>query len=310
MNYLQLCNRLRLEAGCSGSDMVAVTSLNGENARIAAWVAAAWQDIQAEHQDWQWLRTTTAFPTVSGQVYYTTAQANTSNFGMWARDTFRNYANPAVTVDIATPCTATLASHGLVVGDVVRFTTSGALPSGITASSPYYVVSVPSTDTFRFSASIGGSAINTTGTQSGTHVLSSSNTTTFAGMRSEILMAYKDYESWRNQYLFGNIRYTPSRPVDITIAPDKSLACGPLAITGYTVLGDYFTAPVDLSATTDTPAIPAQFHMAIVYRALMSYGLYESAPEAVQRGQAEFNKIMDRILTDRLPEIMTSGALA
>lgn len=310
MNYLQLCNRLRLEAGCTGSDMVTVAGQTGENARIVQWIANAWQDIQSEHQDWQWLRTTAAFPTVAGQVKYTTTQANTSNFGMWARDTFRNYANPPCSMTIASPCVVTLAGHGLVSGDQVRFFTDGALPTGITTTTTYYVLSVLTADTFTIAATAGGTVITTTGSQSGIQTVSSSNTTTFCGMRSEIYMAYMDYDAWRNQYLFGAIRYTPTRPVDVTIGPDKSISTGPLAAAGYTVLGDYFTAPVDLSVDADTPAIPSQFHIGIVWRALQSYGLYEAAPEAITRGQDGYDLVMGRIENDRLPELIIAGALA
>jgi microcystin-dependent protein len=75
----------------------------------------------------------------------------------------------AVTVTIASPGVFTLASHGLVVGDRVYFTTTGALPTGLSANTIYYVVSVPTSSTFTVSASEGGSAVNTSGSQSGTH---------------------------------------------------------------------------------------------------------------------------------------------
>lgn len=51
-------------------------------------------------------------------------------------------------------------------GDVVTFSTTGALPTGIVAGTNYYVVS-RTTTTFRIAATPGGAAINTSGTQSG-----------------------------------------------------------------------------------------------------------------------------------------------
>lgn len=73
-----------------------------------------------------------------------------------------------VTMTIATPGVVTLVGHGKADGDPIRFNTSGALPTGATAGTQYYVKS-PLTDTFNFAASPGGAAINTTGSQSGTH---------------------------------------------------------------------------------------------------------------------------------------------
>lgn len=76
------------------------------------------------------------------------------------------------TITIATPAVITFNAHGLVAGDMVRFTTSGALPTGITASTDYYVIAGGlTTNAFEISATNGGSAINTTGSQSGTHTL-------------------------------------------------------------------------------------------------------------------------------------------
>lgn len=74
------------------------------------------------------------------------------------------------TISIATPGVVTWAAHGLGANDPVKFTTTGALPTGITSNTTYYVVGASvTTNTFQVSATPGGSAINTTGTQSGTH---------------------------------------------------------------------------------------------------------------------------------------------
>lgn len=75
-----------------------------------------------------------------------------------------------VTISIASPGVITKTAHGLVVGERVYFTTTGALPTGLSANTMYYVVS-SATDTITISATSGGAAINTSGSQSGTHTL-------------------------------------------------------------------------------------------------------------------------------------------
>ena len=77
-----------------------------------------------------------------------------------------------VTMTIASPCVVTLTSHGLADGTRIVFSTTGALPTGITANTVYFVKS-PSTNTFNVASSSGGSAINTSGSQSGTHTMNS-----------------------------------------------------------------------------------------------------------------------------------------
>ena len=61
--------------------------------------------------------------------------------------------------------TLTATAHGLAVGDMVTFVATVA-PTGMFTSSPYYVVSVPTADTFTVSAKKGGTAatFSTTGT--------------------------------------------------------------------------------------------------------------------------------------------------
>lgn len=74
-----------------------------------------------------------------------------------------------VTMTIASPGVVTWTAHGLITGDAIEFQTTGALPTGVTAGTTYYVGTVPSVDTFQFSATRGGAAVNTSGSQSGTH---------------------------------------------------------------------------------------------------------------------------------------------
>lgn len=72
------------------------------------------------------------------------------------------------TMTIATPGVVTWTAHGLSESWPVKFSTTGALPTGLVAGTTYYLKSV-TTDTFRLAATPGGSDINTTGSQSGVH---------------------------------------------------------------------------------------------------------------------------------------------
>lgn len=78
------------------------------------------------------------------------------------------YIASTVTISIAAPGVVTWANHGLAVNDTIRFTTTGALPTGLAINTTYYVKEVLSANTFTVSASAGGAAITTSGTQSGT----------------------------------------------------------------------------------------------------------------------------------------------
>ena len=135
------------------------------------------------------------------------------------------------------------------------------------------------------------------------------NYVTSVGTNSEVFMGFVHYDTWRDSYMYGAQRSTTTRPIDMSISPTKGIALGPPPTAGYTITGDYFSAPLDMTLDADVPALPAQFHMAIIYRAMMSYGAYEAAPEVYQRGELEFGKLMRRMTADRVPETIWGGAL-
>jgi hypothetical protein len=76
-----------------------------------------------------------------------------------------------VAITIASPAVITWTAHGLVTGSPVTFTTSGALPTGITANTNYYAIKIDA-NTFNVATSVDnaftGTKVNTSGSQSGT----------------------------------------------------------------------------------------------------------------------------------------------
>ncbi len=81
-----------------------------------------------------------------------------------------------VTMTLAAPGVITWPAHGLVAGSAVKFTTTGALPTGLTANTTYYVASDVhlTANTFAVSdtqahALAGTNQITTSVSQSGVH---------------------------------------------------------------------------------------------------------------------------------------------
>ena len=81
-----------------------------------------------------------------------------------------NPSTTSVTFTFASPGVVNITGHGLVAGDPVAFSSTLLLPTGITAYTTYYVIAAGLTaNAFEISASQGGSAINFTGTNTGTN---------------------------------------------------------------------------------------------------------------------------------------------
>lgn len=79
-------------------------------------------------------------------------------------------APQTVTISIASPGVFTVPTTALPSGTSVILSTTGALPTGLTAGVTYYVLN-PSGLTFQLSTSPTGTPITTTGTQSGVHTV-------------------------------------------------------------------------------------------------------------------------------------------
>jgi hypothetical protein len=72
------------------------------------------------------------------------------------------------TITIASPAVVSKTGHGLDDGDPWVASTDGALPTGITAGTTYYVKAV-NANSFQLTDVPGGTVVNTSGSQSGTH---------------------------------------------------------------------------------------------------------------------------------------------
>jgi len=92
--------------------------------------------------------------------------------------------NISVGVGTVAGSTFTKSAHGLAVGDRVKFTTTGALPNGLSADTNYYVKAAATANTFTVSATKTGDAVTTTsaGTGSMTIVKTMGAANTFNSM--------------------------------------------------------------------------------------------------------------------------------
>lgn len=134
---------------------------------------------------------------------------------------------------------------------------------------------------------------------------------TAAGYTAETQLDLMDYDVWRATYMLGANRDVKTRPVAMAEGPDFSICLGPPPDTGYTITGDYYTAPSQMAQDTDVPfGLPPAQHMIIVWKALLDYGGYEAASDVYQRAQTHYDSMMAQLEILRLPEVGFAGALA
>lgn len=100
----------------------------------------------------------------SGNVY---KSANVDTTCAWSAVTGNAHT---CTISNASPAVVSATAHGFAINDKVIFSTTGTLPTGVTAGTTYYIISAGfGADSFRISLTLGGTAINTSTAGSGTH---------------------------------------------------------------------------------------------------------------------------------------------
>lgn len=105
-----------------------------------------------------------------------------------------------------------------------------------------------------------------------------------------------DYELW-------DFVGTPheAQPYQVVLMPNKKLRLHPTPDKAYTLTLDYYKAHQTLSADTDVPILPEQFHDLIWMQALLKYAYYESAPEVAERVSREMPRRLAAMESSELP---------
>ena len=144
----------------------------------------------------------------------------------WTTTPFSNpvmFTSGTVTVTIASPAVFTQTNHGFVAGDTVMFNTTGALPTGLSVGTIYYVIAAGLTaNTFEVSITASGTAVNTSGTQSGTHTVLHGEVPAFQVNMIEARVLAFDNDS-KTLYWSDTDDATTWQPLNFTqrsIAPD------------------------------------------------------------------------------------------
>lgn len=122
----------------------------------------------------------------------------------------------ACTMDITTE-RVTYATHGLSDGDMVSFSTTGTLPTGVTANRVYYVVN-KDTNTFQISLTLGGDAVLMSGANGTGHVL-------WVVMRSKTLTATEIYNTTDNTCAQGLVPFEFSSTYAVDTTASKWRFC-------------------------------------------------------------------------------------
>ncbi len=230
MTFLQLCQALSRESGTVsnfGSQPSSVVDQVGRNAKIVAWVAQAWVDIQNMHRTWRFRRKefTSALSISAGE--YTANSFSLSDHSFWA---------------------------------------------GSRAEPDVYTLYDSST-----------------------------------GVSDETSLAWMPWERFTRLYRRG--AQTDGRPIHWSVSPTGSLHVGPAPDKAYVFKGEYVRTAQQMTANADEPICPADYHMIIVWYALLRLvGADEAPADAKAHAATQFDPLYRAMANTELPAPTVAGA--
>lgn len=129
------------------------------------------------------------------------------------------------------------------------------------------------------------------------------------GVGDEQFLVEWEYQTLRNTYQYGD--QVNGRPVVAAVRPrDRALLLGSIPDAAYTVRGEYQRAARPFNSGLDVPSIPEEYHMIIVYGAMMKYAFYENAPEVLADGRMNYNMLLDQLMENQTDDITLGEPLA
>lgn len=296
MNYLDLVRRLKREAARSGGPPGGIETLSGDDALLGDWIADAWREIQRKRMDWAWMRKTISGPLVVGQQAYS------------AEDDL-----DFVRIAFTAGSSEYVAGESLVQGATTATVKRVILTSGAwgTSNAAGEMIITPGSGVFVAGAALGGGACTLSGPAVSLEPFGrwqvpteqyTVNLFLTDDPASHWALDWLEYEEFQRRFIVGTV--DDAQPRWWSVGPDKRLLIAPAPDTdAYSVTADYWARPTELTADDDEPSMPEQFHMLIVWRALLEVASFDAAPEVETRAKRNLKTIWTDLVEDQAPRI-------
>lgn len=324
--YLDLVNEALRESGSTLDQLTSATFPSPGDplyTKFQQWVAQAWEDIQTDRRDWQFMQSTGVTYCLPKIEVYACYSSTTPAAADFAGVEFRlhNAANPVIFTGEA--LTGTLATTALITltegeGDLT-FLDAVSAQSGFVLDPSDFLTNSSGSVTCRFrrwgrydlseavatardastdiaELKLDSLAISDEENASGQNYGSSTYTK----------LNYMPYSKW---LAYGYDRPKRiGRPTTFTVSNNGSVEFYPPMDEPYHVYFEYTKTPQTFT-TADTgyaltpTGLPARFHKAISWRALMYYGEYDGISRIYNIAKNRYAKFEYEMVRDLLPEV-------
>lgn len=130
------------------------------------------------------------------------------------------------------------------------------------------------------------------------------------GQADEGHLDFWDWSRFRRELMIGSRATETGKPQIVSVNDNNELVFYPIPDAEYTIRGRYRKSPQSLSADNEVPEMPAEFHAAIKWRALMFMGVYDEATRQNPEWERQYDKLIAQLTSDQLPMFNLGGPLA
>lgn len=131
---------------------------------------------------------------------------------------------------------------------------------------------------------------------------------TSGSIGSQYHLQFIDWDTFCALYKIGII--SEGSPVHISIDPQDNIVLGPTPNDVYTITGEYQMSAQNLAEDDDEPEMPADFHMLIVYEAMVKYAGDQLSEEAMGRAMREGGRLKSQLLIRQKPHFRKARPMA
>lgn len=120
-------------------------------------------------------------------------------------------------------------------------------------------------------------------------------------------ITYLPWEEYSLTYNRGPLQ--TGRPTVFSIMPNRNLILPVITDQDYTFVVEYHRRPTQLEVDADTPGMPWEFHMAIVWKAVMKYATHEGDRALRKDAKEDYAAVYKRLVRSETPEIRMGDPL-
>lgn len=116
-------------------------------------------------------------------------------------------------------------------------------------------------------------------------------------------LTFTQLDEFRSLYVYRT--WGATTPVAWTFDESNNLLVGPKPALAYKLRMEFWKSPTELTADADTPDMPEEYHLLLMWTALEQVALADAAPELLTRAQQHKTELKTRLLVDqaRLPHV-------